>query len=150
MSNIDSAFVIWNTLWSFGEHTPNEKESDSNDRSDASNMCYMVQGDDPLEINSNSELEEQMPYDDLTLLCKMLIKKYDLLKEENKSLKNENDFILKEKDSLQNKFEIISKENEFLKKENVSLTSKLNEICEGNNSLKNKLILVEKEKNYFK
>ena len=57
------------------------------------------QGDDSFEVNSEFELDEddEMPYDDLTLLCKMLLKKYDLLKEENKNLKNENDFALKEK-----------------------------------------------------
>ena len=57
-------------------------------------MCYMVQGDDPLEVNSESELDEHdnMSYDDLALLCKILLNKYDLLKVENKKLKNENDF----------------------------------------------------------
>ena len=41
--------------------------SDSDDGSDASNICYMVQGDNPLEVNSESELEEDidMSYDEL-------------------------------------------------------------------------------------
>ena len=42
-----------------------------------------------------------------------------MLKIENKSLKNENNVILKEKDSFKNKFEIVSKENESLKKKNI-------------------------------
>ena len=42
VSNIKSAFVIWNTLCSLGEQTPNEKKSDLDDGSDASNICYMV------------------------------------------------------------------------------------------------------------
>ena len=48
VSNIESDFIVWNTLCSIGEQTPNEKESDSENESDASNMCYMVKGDDPL------------------------------------------------------------------------------------------------------
>ena len=38
--------------------------SDSDNESDASNICYMVQGDNPLEVNSEFELEEDidMPY----------------------------------------------------------------------------------------
>ena len=69
VSNIESTFVAWNTLCSLGEQTPNEKESDSDDGSDAFNMCYMVQGDDPLEVNSESEVDEDidMPY--MNLLC---------------------------------------------------------------------------------
>jgi len=54
--------------------------SDSDDGSDASNICYMVQGDDPLEVNSESELEEDidMPYDELASFCqKLLWKKRD-------------------------------------------------------------------------
>ena len=64
------------------EQTPNEKESDSDDGSATSNICYMVQRDDPLEINSDSELDDNdMPYDDLASFCQKLLKKYDLLKE---------------------------------------------------------------------
>jgi len=49
--------------------------SDSDDGSDASNICYMVQGDDPLEVNSESELEEDidMPYDELASFCQKLL-----------------------------------------------------------------------------
>ena len=56
--------------------------SDSDDESDASNMYYMVQGDDPLEVNFESELEQDidMPYDELASFCQKLLKKYDLLK----------------------------------------------------------------------
>ena len=53
-----------NTLISLGEQKQYYMESDSDDGSDASNMCYMVQGNDLLEVNSNSELDEEveMPY----------------------------------------------------------------------------------------
>ena len=42
VSNFDSAFVVWNTLISLGEQTPNEKESDSDDGSDPSNMLSLI------------------------------------------------------------------------------------------------------------
>ena len=56
--------------------------SHSDDGSDASNMCFMVQGNDPLEINFESELEEDidMPYEELATFCQKLLQKYDLLK----------------------------------------------------------------------
>jgi len=81
ISNFDSAFVVWNTLITLGEQTPNEKESDTDDESVASNMCYMVQGNDPLEVNSESEVNEDvdMTYNELALFCQQLSEKYDLL-----------------------------------------------------------------------
>ena len=68
VSNIESAFIVWNTLCSLGEQTPNEKESDLEDESDASNMCYMVQGDNSLEVNS-----ESVSYTHLTLPTKRIV-----------------------------------------------------------------------------
>ena len=104
----------------------------------------MVQGDNPLEVNSESELDEDvdMSYYELALFCQQLLKKYDLLKKDNKKLKNKYDSILKEKDSFQNKFEIISEENESLKKNYFGWKKEttLNE----NDSLKKKNILKEK------
>jgi len=87
-----------------------------------STYAKMVQGDDPLEVKSNFELDDDVniSYDKLTLLCHKLLKKYDLLKK--------NDFILKENETLLN-------ENDVLKKENVSLPLKLNVSFEENNSL---------------
>ena len=87
--------------------------SDSDDGSDASNMCYMIQGDHVLEVNFESELEEDidMLYDQLASFCQKLLQKYDLLKEEK-------DLVLKENKTL-------LMENEFFKKDNVSLSSKL-------------------------
>ena len=70
VSNIDSAFVLCNTLITLGEQTPHDKKSDLDQGSDTSNMCYMVQGDDSLKVNSDSELDEDMPYEELALLCK--------------------------------------------------------------------------------
>ena len=53
--------------------------SDSDDGSDASNMCYIVQGNNPLELNSESEIDEDvdMSYDDLASFCQQLLEKYD-------------------------------------------------------------------------
>ena len=45
--NFDSAFIVWNTLVSLGEQKQYYMGSDSDDGSDASNICY-IQGDDPL------------------------------------------------------------------------------------------------------
>ena len=54
----------------------------------------MVQGDNPLEINSESKLDEDvdMSYDELTLFCQQLLKKYDLLKNDHKRLKNKYEY----------------------------------------------------------
>ena len=41
----------------------------------------MVQGDNPLEVNIESELEEDvdMSYDELASFCQQLLEKYDML-----------------------------------------------------------------------
>ena len=66
-SNIDSAFVAWNTLISLGEKDLYYAGSDSDVGSDVSNKCYMVQGDNPLEVTTESEVDEDndMSYDEL-------------------------------------------------------------------------------------
>ena len=65
----DSAFVVWNTLVSLDKRKQYYAGSDSDVEINASNLCYMVQGDNPLEVNSESELEEDiyMSYDNLHL-----------------------------------------------------------------------------------
>ena len=74
---------------SIGEQKQYYTGSDSDVGSEASNVCYMVQGDNPLEVNSEFKLNEdvEMSYDELTLFCQQLLKKYELLKIENKRLK---------------------------------------------------------------
>ena len=42
VSNFDSIFIVWNTLISLGEQKQYYMGSDSDDGSDASNICYMV------------------------------------------------------------------------------------------------------------
>jgi len=81
-SNINSAFVVWNTLVSLDEQEKYYARSDSDDGSNASNVCYMVQGDNPLEVNSESELEEDvdMPYDELESFISNFLKSMTCLK----------------------------------------------------------------------
>ena len=46
----------------------------------------MVQGDNPLEITTESEVDEDdMSYDELTTLSQLLLEKYDMIKKENKN-----------------------------------------------------------------
>ena len=63
--NIDSAFVAWNIITSLGEKDLYYARSDSDVGSDTSNKCYMVQGDNPLEVTTESEVDEDnMSYDE--------------------------------------------------------------------------------------
>ena len=48
VANLDLAFVVWNSLISLGEQEQYYAGSDSDVGSDTSNVCYMVQGDNPL------------------------------------------------------------------------------------------------------
>ena len=45
--NFDSAFVVWNTIVSLGKQEQYYAGSDSDVESEASNICYMVQGEPP-------------------------------------------------------------------------------------------------------
>jgi len=116
------------------------------DGSDTSNTCYIVQGDDPLEVYFESELEEDIdkPYDELASFCQKRLKKYDLLKIENEKLKKENNSLLNKNDS--SKLSIISKENEFLKNQVVLISKQKETILNENGLLKKKIVLNRKEK----
>ena len=75
VSNIDSAFVVWNTIISLGEKEQYYAGSDSDVGSDASNLCYMVQGDNPLEVTTESEVDENdMSYDSLALFVNSFLR----------------------------------------------------------------------------
>ena len=67
VSNIESAFVAWNIITSLGEKDLYYAGSDSDVGSNTSNLCYMVQGDNPLEVTTESEVNEDndMSYDEL-------------------------------------------------------------------------------------
>ena len=75
VSNIDSAFIVWNTIISLDEQEQYYAGSDSDVESEASNACYMVQGDNPLEVNIESKLEEDvdMSYNELESFCQQLL-----------------------------------------------------------------------------
>ena len=70
ITNFDSAFIVWNTLISLGEQTPND-DTDSKEENDPSDIWFMVQENDPLEINSESNFDEDenISYDDLAIVC---------------------------------------------------------------------------------
>ena len=106
----------------------------------------MVQGDNPLEVTTESEVDEDvdMSYDELTSFCQQLLEKYDMLRKDNKNLKKKFDCMQNENESFKTKIACFEKENKNLKNENVSLMSKLNDLCEGSTTLKNEIIFVEK------
>ena len=61
VSNVESAFVAWNIINSLGEKDLYYAGSDSDVGSNTSNACFMVQGDNPLEVNSESECNAPIP-----------------------------------------------------------------------------------------
>ena len=65
VANLDSTFIIWNIIVSLGEQEQYYAGSDSDVGSKASNVYYMVQGDNPLEVTTESEVDEDnMSYDE--------------------------------------------------------------------------------------
>ena len=60
VSNVDSTFIAWNIITSLGEKDLYYAGSDSDVGSDVSNKCYMVQGDNPLEVTTESEVDEDV------------------------------------------------------------------------------------------
>ena len=53
ISHCDSAFAVWNTLTSPEFQTTNYMEKESS-RDESEQACYMVQGNDSLEVNSDT------------------------------------------------------------------------------------------------
>ena len=56
VSNCDSAFAVWNTLTSSELQSPNIVEDESSEKSEQ--HCYMVLGNDSLEVNSETQLDD--------------------------------------------------------------------------------------------
>ena len=56
-------------------------DSDSESEDDSMHMFFMVQGDDPLKVNSESDFDEddKLSYDDLAICCEELFEKYDFM-----------------------------------------------------------------------
>ena len=56
--------------------TTRDLNNESEREDDSVHMCFMVQGDDPFEVNSESDLTEddKLLYDDLVKYCKNYLK----------------------------------------------------------------------------
>jgi len=88
VSHCDSAFAVWNILTSPKLLLPNQVEKEySEDESD--DACYMVQGNDSLEVHSDTQLDSvSSSFDDhdrmdadalneeLSIVCDNLLEKY--------------------------------------------------------------------------
>ena len=94
VSHCDSAFAVWNILTSPKLQTQiNEEEKSSGEESDQ--RCFMAQGNDSLEVNSDTQLDDSSSCDEyidadtlneeLSIVCEKLLEKYKVLK--NKSFK---------------------------------------------------------------
>ena len=57
ISHCDSAFTVWNTLTSLALQTPNIMEEESSG-GESEQHCYMVQENDSLEVNSETQLDD--------------------------------------------------------------------------------------------
>jgi len=93
ISHCDSTFTVWNTLSSLKEQVSNNVEREPIvDKSDQ--MCYMVQGNDSLEVISESHIDNCASSSDdhdssmdthalneeLSIFCENLLSKYKVLK----------------------------------------------------------------------
>jgi len=94
VSRCDSAFAVWNTLTSPKLQMPNIMEKESSE-DESEQKCYMVQGNNFLEVNSKTQLDDcasSFVYDhvdadalneELSIVCEKLLKKYKALKNKN-------------------------------------------------------------------
>ena len=101
VSHCDSAFAVWSTLISPELQTMKyvEKESNEDESDDA---CYMVQANDSLEVNSDTQLDNSASSsiddyvdadalnEELSIVCEKLLEKYQVLKKKNFKIKEEN------------------------------------------------------------
>ena len=108
---------------------------------ESEHTCYMVQGNDSLEVNSKTHLDDSASSfgddyidadalnEELSIVCENLLEKYQVLKKksiklnkENKNLCSKLDLVLQEKveisserDSLKTQLDLVLKKNEILK-----------------------------------
>ena len=85
------AFAVWNTLTSPKLQTKNYVEKKSSE-DESEQACYMVQGNDSLEINSDTQLDDSASSfgddymdadalnEELSIICENLFEKYQVLK----------------------------------------------------------------------
>ena len=102
ISHCDSAFAVWDTVTSPKFQTPKYvEEKSSGDESEQ--HCCMVQGNDSLEVNSDTHLDDcassscsddyvdaDALNEELSLVCENLLEKYQLLKKKTFELNKEN------------------------------------------------------------
>jgi len=91
VSHCDSAFAVWNTLTSPALQTTKYVEKESSE-DETEQTCYMVQGNDSLEVNSDTQLDDSASSsgddymdadalnEELSLVCENLLEKYQVLK----------------------------------------------------------------------
>ena len=91
ISHCDSAFTVWNTLTSPKLQTPNIVEKESSE-DESEQQCYMVQGNNSLEVNSETQLDDcasssgddhidaHALNEELSIICEQLLEKYKALK----------------------------------------------------------------------
>ena len=103
ISHCDFAFALWNTLTSPKLQMKYVEEKSSGDESDQ--HCYMIQGNDSLEVNSDTQLDDSASssgddYIDADALNEELFIVCE--EEENKNLSSKLDLVLQEKDDISN------------------------------------------------
>ena len=103
VSNFDSAFAVWNMLTTTTTTSklqlPIQPEESSGE---SDSQCLMVQGNDSLEVHSESQLDSNDcasssndyvdPHalnEELSIVCEKLIEKYNLLKKKSLGINNE-------------------------------------------------------------
>ena len=129
VSNLDFAFSVWNKLTTSKLQLSIQPEDESSGESES--QCFMVQGNDSLEIFSESQLDcddasssgneyvdPNALNEELSIICEKLLEKYNLLKKKSFELKEEN------KD-LCSKLDLILQEKVEISNERDSLKSKL-------------------------
>ena len=103
VSNLDSAFAVWNKLTTTTTsklQLPIQPEESSGE---SDSQCYMVQGNDSLEVHSESQLDNDSASsscdenidlhalnEELSIVCEKLIEKYNVLKKKSLGINNEN------------------------------------------------------------
>ena len=100
VSNCDSVFAVWNTLISSKLQLPIQMEDEYS--GEFEQQCYMVQGNDSLEIYSESQLDDSASSsgddhidadalnEELFIVCEKLLEKYKVLKKKSFGLNKEN------------------------------------------------------------
>jgi len=172
VSHCDSAIAVWNTLTSPKLQTTNHVEKESSE-DESEQACYMVQGNDSLEVhseiqlddcasssnNDHNSMDDDALNEELSIVCENLLEKYQVLKkksfkikEENKNLSSKLDIVLQERDeisierdSLKSQLDLALNENKILKSKN-----DCNDVLKKNEVLSSKLNFVLKKNNSLK